>query len=422
MEYSATISEVHAWCEDIGQRKVDKRKVLNYSQFRVVTKVVERVCEEMEDMITGTTNNNREPLRWAMHGGPGTGKTHVIKIIKEELFEKVLKWNTSVEFQIVAMQAVMADLLEGDTIHHAFNIPVYGRTFSARPPQQGSKKYIDVAKTVLQYRWLIIDEISMVSASLLAEIDMKLRSLARDVDPYCKNTKGALRPFAGVNVLCSGDFWQLPPPDGGFLGDIPTEYIQASRRFHPAPNVAHGQSLVWSGSSTGIQGVTELEVCERTKDAWLRSVQDEFRTCNLTRETHAFLHGYPTMNPGSTLNGVARCLTKKCNNRITAALKKKTFDDKFAATTLASECEKCKAERASRKLVADDGNDSQFQETRFLTAPAVFPNNDSKYDTNKKHVLPILLQVKMKASCIALPTISLAMMHYERGRIFLPAR
>ena len=212
VEYSATIAEVHAWCEDIGQRKVDKRKVLNDSQFRVVTKVVERVCEEMEDMITGTTNNNREPLRWAMHGGPGTGKTHVIKNIKEELFEKVLKWNTSVEFQIVAMQAVMADLLEGDTIHHAFNIPVYGRNFSARPPQQGSKKDIDFAKTVLQYRWLIIDEISMVSASLLAEIDMKLRSLARDVDPYCKNTKGALRPFAGVNVLCSGDFWQITLP------------------------------------------------------------------------------------------------------------------------------------------------------------------------------------------------------------------
>ena len=137
-----------------------------------------------------------------------------------------------------------------------------------------------------------------------------------------KNTKGVLRPFAGVNLLCSGDVWQLPPPDGGFLGDIPCEYIQASRKFHPAPNIAHGQSLVWSGPSTGIQGMTELEICERTKDAWLRSVQDEFRTGTLTEETHAFLHGNPTMNPGSTLNGIARCLNAKCNNRITAATKK----------------------------------------------------------------------------------------------------
>ena len=59
-----------------------------------------------------------------MHGGPGTGKTHVIKILKEELFGKVLKWNIGVEFQIVALQAVMADLLGGDTIHHALNIDI----------------------------------------------------------------------------------------------------------------------------------------------------------------------------------------------------------------------------------------------------------------------------------------------------------
>ena len=38
-------------------------------------------------------------------------------------------------------------------------------------------------------------------------------------------------------------------------------------------------------------------------------------------------------------------------------------------------------------MVADDGNDSRFQEERFLTAPAVFPNNDSKYDVNKKRSL-----------------------------------
>ena len=50
-------------------------------------------------------------------------------MIKEELCEKVLKWNTSVEFQIAALQAVMADLLQGDTIHHAFNILVFARNY-----------------------------------------------------------------------------------------------------------------------------------------------------------------------------------------------------------------------------------------------------------------------------------------------------
>ena len=61
----------------------------------------------------------------------------------------MLKLNTSVEFQIVALQAVMADLLEGDTIHHAFNIPFFGRNYSTRPVQQGSNKDIEIAKAVL---------------------------------------------------------------------------------------------------------------------------------------------------------------------------------------------------------------------------------------------------------------------------------
>ena len=82
-----------------------------------------------------------------------------------------------------------------------------------------------------------------------------------------------MRQFAGLNLLCSGDVWQLPPPDGGFVGDMPCEFIQASRAHIPAPTVAHGQSLLWSDAPTGMTGETELQTCERPKDAWLRSIQ-----------------------------------------------------------------------------------------------------------------------------------------------------
>ena len=51
------------------------------------------------------------------------------------------------------------------------------------------------------------------------------------------------------------------------------------------------------------------------------------------------------------------------------------------------ECDVCKRQRATRKLVADNENDMRFQEDRFLTAPAVFPTNDSKYDVNRKRSL-----------------------------------
>ncbi len=61
-----------------------------------------------------------------------------------------------------------------------------------------------------------------------------------------------------------------------------------------------------------MQGVTELEECERTQDLWLLSVQDEFRRGQLTKETHKFLHRKPTMQPGSFFNGQVQCGTTKC--------------------------------------------------------------------------------------------------------------
>ena len=104
-------------------------------------------------------------------------------------------------------------MLLGDTIHHAFNLPVFGENVSN---PAGDKGDIKTMKAIFQLRWLIIDEIRMVSARLLADVDTKLRSFARAVDPYVKDAKKDPRPFAGVNLLCSEDFWQLPSPNGFF--------------------------------------------------------------------------------------------------------------------------------------------------------------------------------------------------------------
>ena len=105
----------------------------------------------------------------------------------------------------------------------------------------------------------MIDEISMVSAKLLAQMDVKLRSVVREIGTAKVGSNKHDRPFGGLNVLFCGDFWQLDPPDGGFLGNIPVEFIQAARRHLPAPTVAHGQSPLWGGAEHGTQGVTELE-------------------------------------------------------------------------------------------------------------------------------------------------------------------
>ena len=60
-----------------------------------------------------------------------------------------------VQFQIAALQAVMADFLGGDTIHHACGTPAFRHR---ECHVDDLLKHMGVAKRVLQWRWLIIDD------------------------------------------------------------------------------------------------------------------------------------------------------------------------------------------------------------------------------------------------------------------------
>ena len=293
-----------------------------------------------------------------------------------------MKWNLGVEFQIVALQAVMAALLEGDTIHHACGIQAFQKKDNN---SEDIQMHMDIAKKVLQWRWLIIDEISMVSSKLLAELDVKLRNVIRDKHTAKYTDQGRERPFGGLNIICSGDFWQLDPPDGGFLASIPCEYLRNGRKFEKAPTIAHGQSLFWGGSDMGIQGVTELVECERTDDVWLRSLQEEFRQGKLSEENYRFLHGLPTKVPGSWLNGDVACNNSKCRELVKAAmfLKHSKFKN-HELYVVAKECRLCKEERRSKNLVAETTADPRFRLPKFAEAPAIFQTTTLNMMQTKK--------------------------------------
>ncbi len=44
---------------------------------------------------------------------------------------------------------------------------------------------------------------------------------------------------------------------------------------------------------------------------------------------------------------------------------------------------KCAAERNSKALVAQSSQDTRFWDAKFIKAPAIFANNDLKYECNK---------------------------------------
>ena len=95
---------------------------------------MERVAKQVCAEIRAKPEEHPQSLqrvRWSMHGGLGTGKLHVITIIKPELFEQLLKYKMGVCFHSVALLAVMADVLSGDTIHHALNVQVYANVHNS---------------------------------------------------------------------------------------------------------------------------------------------------------------------------------------------------------------------------------------------------------------------------------------------------
>ena len=102
------------------------------------------------------------PLLWLAHGGPRLGKSETIQLI-QKLFANVLHRSIGIDFQIAALQAVMAERIGQDTLHHCCGIGTGGLKHESTSGQ-GMKRQSEIVKAVLQWRWLIMEEISMMSS------------------------------------------------------------------------------------------------------------------------------------------------------------------------------------------------------------------------------------------------------------------
>ena len=238
------------------------RSKLNVEQHEFLSLVVERVLVESNlAQARDTVRKSEEPLVWLLHGRPGTGKSHVLKFVRE-LFESMLGYVQGIDFVFAAFQATNARDIDGETLHGAFGFSKNSRNLlhMACAP--------DTSKRIALWRWLVVDEVGMISARLLAQVEVRTQGCVPAASRWKHDAAGNARPFAGLNVIFSGDFWQLPPPEGGFLADLPAK-LQAPGKAAAAqqrdPLVEHGRSLFWGGA---VQGVTELHERLRCKDGW----------------------------------------------------------------------------------------------------------------------------------------------------------
>ena len=300
----------------------------NAQQHELLTLVVERILVE-HDLVPAaeTGRSSVEPLVWLLHGPPGTGKSFVLHYLRK-LFE-LIGYTQGISFEFTAFQAVNATDIGGKTLHDTFGINVKGD----QPISQ------EKAKQMAYLRWLIVDEISLVNAKLLAQVEHRLRVVIPSANPWKTDDVGNIRPFAGINVLFTGDFNQLPPPEGGYLADIPARLKDPAGHTPPDALVDYGKELFWSGP---VQGVVELTQRERCKDPWWNQVVDELRSGQLSENNWNYLHGRP----------VVGCILSE-------------------------------EERASRRRVITGAEDPRLLQEKFKEAVAIVSNNDARYQINK---------------------------------------
>ena len=144
-------------------------------------------------------------------GKAGTGKTTFLKYLKE---------NCSKNIVVAAPTGVAAINAGGVTLHSLFQLPFHPflPTKNNRDELLAKIRFNKQRQQLLRkVELLVIDEISMVRCDTMDAIDTILKSVRRKYDV----------PFGGVQLLCIGDLYQLPPVAQRHEWEILQEYYSS---------------------------------------------------------------------------------------------------------------------------------------------------------------------------------------------------
>ena len=128
-------------------------------------------------------------------GEPGAGKTYVINLFTNWCRENGLP------YAVTASTGIAATHINGVTIHSWAGIGIKKEITDHDMDLILSKDYI--TRQVLNARVLIIDEISMLNAKTLDNVERVISGI--------RGTTLTGEPFGGLQVIFVGDFYQLPP-------------------------------------------------------------------------------------------------------------------------------------------------------------------------------------------------------------------
>ena len=301
----------------------------------------------------------------------------------------------------------MAASIGGYTIHHWSGIPT-----AQTEGRAGTKDTSALSIKCQCLRFILIDEISMVSAELLSVLERVVQIGVKNRTLWKKRADGSKRAFGGINVLLFGDWWQLKPVAGTPLFQSP---------FGPAGNVQKSVGMFWGEGRDAIHHTWELKDMVRCKDRWYNLFLMGCRDGNLSCGLYNFVHGFPTLTPGSFIYGgepATSCLSDKCCKHLEEdpllGWYRRDWKTKFLQgysgvelMRLAGDdgdCEQCKRARVARTRVLPLGTThrSEFSEEPFASAPAIYNFNVPRYYTILLRAREFAKQAKQQLTwCLA---------------------
>ena len=164
-------------------------------------------------------------------GAPGAGKTYVLNQFVKQARQR------GASVAVTASTGIAATHLNGQTIHSWSGVGVAQVMTDTLLKQIKTRRGKRIRATDI----LVIDEISMMHAWLF---DM--------VDQACRAVRRSPEPFGGLQVVMSGDLFQLPPVSNPRrdreLVAPPPELVAMRERYAKAgrnPNGFVTESLIW---------------------------------------------------------------------------------------------------------------------------------------------------------------------------------
>lgn len=317
-------------------KEADEVKIISQSYFSKHFRATDQSNQDMIDKIvvdfTLNTEQERafriianhavqpsgEQLKLYLGGMAGTGKSQVIKALIEFFAIR----NESYRFTCIAPTGAAASLINGSTYHSMLQLG----QFSSDSQQNLSK----VHNRLKQVEYIFFDEISMVDCRSFYNICAKM----------CKAVANNGDPFGGINMICAGDFAQLPPVSGNPLYSQTVNSVIHTTNSYALQEAAIGKAVWHQFTFVVMLRQNMRQKTQSIKDAKFRKALENMRYKSCTSDDIAFLRTL-TVKPNTS-----RSLTNPIFRNISVITAFNSYRDKINDLG----CERFAAETGQRLM------------------------------------------------------------------------